>query len=221
MKIQNKIRQHFYSEREEKINILSHGFGLILSIIGFVFLLLRALENGNSIYIFSLTVFGLSLILLYTASTLYHSTQEPVARNRYRMLDMAAIYVLIAGSYTPYALVMLKGTEGWKLFGIIWSIAFVGIIWKIFTTGKYNVISTLFYLFMGYLCLFYINPLLAKLPYEGLMWLISGGAAYTIGVFFYAMDGKIPYNHAIWHACVLFGSFSHFISIFFYVLPSS
>ena len=183
-------------------------------------MLLRALENGDSIYIFSLTIFGLSLISLYTASTLYHSTQEPVARNFYRTLDMIAIYVLIAGSYTPYALVMLKGIEGWKLFGIMWLIAFTGAIWKIFTTGKYNVISTILYLCMGYICLFYINPLLTKLPYEGLIWLISGGAAYTIGIFFYAMDDKIPYNHAIWHACVLFGSFSHFMSIFFYVLPS-
>ena len=220
MRIQKKIQQRFYSNKEERINILSHGFGLILSIIAFVFLLLRALENGNSIYIFSLTVFGLSLILLYTASTLYHSTQEPIARNRYRMLDMIAIYVLIAGSYTPYALVMLKGVEGWRLFGIMWLIAFVGAIWKIFTTGKYNVISTLLYLCMGYICLFYINPLLSKLPYEGLVWLVVGGAAYTIGVFFYAMDDKIPYNHAILHACVLFGSFSHFMSVFFYVLPS-
>jgi len=220
LSIQDKIQQHFYSEQEERINILSHGFGLILSIIGFIFLLLRALENGDSIYIFSLTIFGLSLILLYTASTLYHSTQEPVARNFYRTLDMIAIYVLIAGSYTPYALVMLKGIEGWKLFGIMWLIAFTGAIWKIFTTGKYNVISTILYLCMGYICLFYINPLLTKLPYEGLVWLIIGGAAYTIGVFFYAMYDKIPYNHAIWHACVLFGSFSHFMSIFFYVLPS-
>ena len=164
MRIQKKIQQRFYSNKEERINILSHGFGLILSIIAFVFLLLRALENGNSIYIFSLTVFGLSLILLYTASTLYHSTQEPIARNRYRMLDMIAIYVLIAGSYTPYALVMLKGVEGLKLFGSMWLIAFSGAIWKIFTTGKYNVISTLLYLCMGYICLFYINPLLSKLP---------------------------------------------------------
>lgn len=220
MSIQNKIQQRFYSKQEERINVLSHGFGLVLSIIGFIFLLLRALENGNSIYILSLTIFGLSLILLYAASTLYHSTQEPVARSRYRTLDMIAIYILIAGSYTPYALVMLKGVEGWRLFGIMWLIAFVGAIWKIFTTGRYNIISTLLYLCMGYICLFYINPLLAQLPYEGLIWLISGGAAYTIGVFFYAMDDKIPYNHAIWHGCVLFGSFSHFISIFFYVLPS-
>ena len=151
MSIQNKIQHHFYSKQEERVNILSHGFGLVLSIIGFIFLLLRALGNGNSIYIFSLTIFGLSLILLYTASTLYHSTQEPVARNRYRTLDMIAIYVLIAGSYTPYALVMLKGIEGWKLFGIMWLIAFVGAIWKIFTTGKYNAISTILYLCMGYI----------------------------------------------------------------------
>ena len=206
--------------QEDRINALSHGFGLILSVIGFIFLLLRALNNGDSIYLFSLIVFGLSLILLYAASTLYHSTKEPVARNRYRILDMIAIYVLIAGSYTPYALVMLKGVEGWKLFGIIWLIALAGSIWKIFTTGKYNVISTILYLCMGYICLFYINPLLSKLPYEGLVWLIIGGAAYTIGVFFYFMDKKIPYNHAIWHICVLIGSFSHFMSIFFYVLPS-
>jgi len=183
-------------------------------------LLLRAFNNGDPIYLFSLIVFGLSLILLYTASTLYHSTKEPVARSRYRVLDMIAIYVLIAGSYTPYALVMLKGVEGWKLFGIIWLIALGGSIWKIFTTGKYNVISTILYLCMGYICLFYINPLLSKLPYEGLVWLIIGGAAYTIGVFFYFMDKKIPYNHAIWHICVLLGSFSHFMSIFFYVIPS-
>ena len=112
MSIQNKIQQRFYSKQEERINVLSHRFGLVLSIIGFIFLLLRALENGNSIYILSLTIFGLSLILLYAASTLYHSTQEPVARSRYRTLDMIAIYILIAGSYTPYALVILKGIEG-------------------------------------------------------------------------------------------------------------
>ena len=109
-------------------------------------MLLRAFNNGDPIYLFSLIVFGLSLILLYAASTLYHSTKEPVARSRYRVLDMIAIYVLIAGSYTPYALVMLKGVEGWKLFGIIWLIALGGSIWKIFTTGKYNVISTILYL---------------------------------------------------------------------------
>jgi len=210
---------HFYPEKEERLNVLSHWYGFLCSAICFPFLIVKSVSTGDPIYIFSLTIFGITLMLMFLTSTMYHRSTDPTERNRYRMFDMFAIYTMIAGSYTPYALVLLKGERGWMLFALIWGIALLGILWKSFTFGKYNLSSTFLYVAMGAICLFYVEDLIRLLPYDGLVWLIIGCTSYIVGVFFYLMDNRINYNHFIWHLFVIGGSFSHFISIFFYVLP--
>ena len=210
---------HFYPEKEERLNVLSHWYGFLCSAICFPFLIVKSVSTGDPIYIFSLTIFGITLMLMFLTSTMYHRSTDPTERNRYRMFDMFAIYTMISGSYTPYALVLLKGERGWMLFALIWGIALLGILWKSFTFGKYNLSSTFLYVAMGAICLFYLEDLIRLLPYDGLVWLIIGCTSYIVGVFFYLMDNRINYNHFIWHLFVIGGSFSHFISIFFYVLP--
>jgi len=207
-----------YSPLEEKINITSHAIGLILSIVAFVLLVAFANLHGNVWHIISFSIFGASLIILYAASTFYHSAKTSELRNRLKILDHASIYVLIAGTYTPFSLITLKGTTGWVIFGISWGLAFTGIILKLFFTGKYNLISTVMYVLMGWVIVFAIKPLINNLPLEGLLWLFAGGISYTIGAILYSIE-NIKFNHAIFHMFVLIGSFCHFISVFFYVLP--
>ena len=208
-----------YSPLEEKINIISHAVGLILSIVALVLLVTRAILYGNVWHVVSFSIFGASLIILYAASTFYHSAEKPELRNRLKVFDHASIYALIAGTYTPFTLVTLKGTIGWVIFGISWGLALTGIILKLFFTGKYNLISTIMYVLMGWVIVFAIKPLINNLPLDGLIWLIAGGISYTIGAILYSIK-KIKFNHAIFHMFVLFGSFCHFMSVFFYVLPS-
>ena len=208
----------YYSPVEEKINIISHAIGFILSIVALVLLVTHANLHGDVWHIVSFSIFGASLIVLYAASTFYHNAKKPELRNRLKIIDHAAIYVLIAGSYTPFTLVTLQGTIGWVIFGTSWGLALTGIILKLFFTGKYNLISTLMYVFMGWVIVFAIKPLINNLPLEGLFWLFAGGMAYTIGAILYSIK-KIKFNHAIFHVFVLMGSFSHFVSVFFYVLP--
>ena len=209
----------YYSSIEEKINIISHATGFILSIVAFVLLVMRASLHGDVWQIVSFSIFGASLIILYGASTLYHSAKNPLLRNKLNIIDHASIYVLIAGTYTPFTLVTLKGTIGWVIFGISWGLALTGIILKLFFTGKYDLISTIMYVFMGWVIVFAIKPLIHHLPFEGLLWLFAGGISYTIGAILYSIK-KIKFNHAIFHILVLMGSFCHFVSVFFYVLPS-
>lgn len=208
----------YYSPIEEKINIISHAVGFILSIVALVLLVTHANLHGDVWHIVSFSIFGASLIILYAASTFYHNAKKPELRNRLKIIDHAAIYVLIAGSYTPFTLVTLQGTLGWVIFGTSWGLALTGIILKLFFTGKYNLISTLMYVFMGWVIVFAIKPLINNLPLAGLFWLFAGGMAYTIGAILYSIK-KIKLNHAIFHLFVLMGSFSHFVSVFFYVLP--
>ncbi len=208
----------YYSPIEEKINIISHAIGFILSIVALVLLVTHANLHGDVWHIVSFSIFGASLIILYAASTFYHNAKKPELRNRLKIIDHAAIYVLIAGSYTPFTLVTLQGTIGWVIFGTSWGLALTGIILKLFFTGKYNLISTLMYVFMGWVIVFAIKPLINNLPLAGLFWLFAGGMAYTIGAILYSIK-KIKLNHAIFHVFVLMGSFSHFVSVFFYVLP--
>ena len=208
----------YYAPLEEKINVSTHAFGLLLSIIALVFLLLRASMYGNTRSIVSFAVFGLSLVLLYAVSTLYHSTKKPASRSRLRIYDHASIYVLIAGTYTPFTLITLNGTTGWVIFGISWGLAISGIILKLFFTGKYHLLSTLMYIFMGWVIVFAINPLIGNLSSQGLLWLLAGGVAYTAGAVLYSVR-TIKFNHAIFHIFVLIGSFSHFMSVYFHVLP--
>ncbi|HHJ34826.1 MAG TPA: hemolysin III family protein [Gammaproteobacteria bacterium] len=208
-----------YSLLEERINISSHVIGLLLSIVALVFLVIRATASGELVNIISFTVFGMSLIALYAASTIYHSAPVSERRNRLRIVDHAAIYVLIAGSYTPFTLITLEGLTGWLLFGIAWGMALTGIILKIFFTGRYDLISTLMYVFMGWIIIFAINPLMENLSPDGLSWLVAGGVAYTVGAILYGID-KMKFNHAIFHVFVLLGSFCHFMAVYFYVLPA-
>ena len=205
-----------YSPLEEKINITSHAIGLILSIVAFVLLVAFANLHGNVWHIVSFSIFGASLIILYAASTFYHSAKKPELRNRLKIIDHASIYVLIAGTYTPFTLVTLNGSIGWVIFGISWGLALTGIILKLFFTGKYKLFSTIMYILISMIVVFAIKPLVNNLSLEGLLWLIAGGVFYTIGAILYSIK-KIKFNHAIFHIFVLIGSFCHFISVFFYV----
>ena len=207
-----------YSPIEEKINIISHAVGFVLSIVALVFLVRYASIYGNAWHIVSFSIFGVSLMVLYASSTVYHSAKNPQFRRKMRIVDHASIYILIAGTYTPFTLVTLHGVTGWVLFGVTWGMAVTGIILKFFHTGKYDSISTLMYVFMGWIIVFAIKPLINNLSSEGLFWLVAGGMAYTTGAILYSIN-KIKFNHAIFHLFVLIGSVCHFISVYFYVLP--
>lgn len=207
-----------YSPFEEKLNITSHAVGVFLSIIALVLLVTHASLNGNIWHIVSFSIFGSSLLVLYTASTFYHSAKKPVLRAKLRVLDHASIYVLIAGTYTPFTLVTLNGSTGWTIFAVSWGLALIGIILKLFFTGRFKVISTSMYLLMGWMIIFAIQPLIDKLSAEGLFWLVAGGLAYTLGAILYSIKA-IKLNHAIFHVFVLIGSACHFVSVYLYVLP--
>lgn len=207
---------NYYSKTEEKLNVITHGIGLLLSIVALVFLTMKALEIGSLNYMVSFTVFGISLILLYGASTFYHISIQPNIRAKFKILDHAAIYVLIAGTYTPFTLITLNGWIGWTILSAVWGVALVGIFLKLFYTGRFKKISTIAYVVMGWIIVFAIIPLIEQLSLNGLLWLFSGGVLYTIGAVFYSMN-KVKYNHAIFHVFVLLGSLFHFISIYFHV----
>ena len=210
-------KTNFYSPLEEKTNIISHTIGLILSVIALFLMLVRANGSGNILYIVSAGIFGLSMIALYSASTLYHRAKDPKVRARLRINDHATIYILIAGTYTPFTLITLNGWVGWTVFAVSWGMAITGVILKLFFTGRFSVLSTLMYVFMGWIVIFAIKPLVNNLSSAGLSWLFAGGIAYTTGAVIYSIE-KIKFNHAIFHLFVLLGSFCHFISVYFYVL---
>ncbi|MGB8705554.1 MAG: hemolysin III family protein [Gillisia sp.] len=214
-----KYQHSFYPPLEEKLNIFSHALGFLLSILGLILLILRAEEIGETIHLVSFSIFGASMILLYAASTFYHSARSHKLRYRLNILDHASIYVLIAGTYTPFALVTLHGTFGWVVFGVVWSMALTGIVLKLFYTGKYQTISTIMYVVMGWIIVFAIKPLMQELSPKGLIWLFSGGLSYTVGAVLFSLD-RIKFNHAIFHIFVLLGTFCHFIAIYYYVLPA-
>ncbi|WP_213188524.1 PAQR family membrane homeostasis protein TrhA [Cloacibacterium caeni] len=214
--MEKKTNIQFYSPTEEKLNIWSHAFGIFLSIIALVLLIIKAVQQDNIWMMISFPIFGVSLILLYLASTLYHASKEPQKRFKLKVFDHAAIYVLIAGSYTPFTLVSLNGETGWLIFSMVWVMAFTGIILKLFFTGRFKVISTTMYVLMGWLIVFYFQDLTAHLHEKGVFYLILGGVLYTIGAILYSIK-KIKFNHAIFHFFVLAGSFCHFLSIYLYV----
>lgn len=209
-----------YSALEERINILSHFAGLLLSVVALFFLVQRANQFGSPALLISFSIFGISMIALYAASTLYHSAKNPVRRLRLRTVDHAAIYVLIAGTYTPFCLVTLQGRTGWLIFAMVWSMALTGIVLKLFFTGRYKLLSTTMYVCMGWSILFAVKPLLNNLSGAGTSWLLAGGIAYTLGAIVYSMK-FIKLNHAIFHVFVLAGSVCHFFAVFLHVLPGS
>ena len=211
-------RIKYYSPKEEKINIISHATGFILSIVALVLLVAHASMHGNVWHIVSFSIFGISLIILYAASTFYHSAKKPELRKKMRIIDHASIYVLIAGTYTPFTLITLKGTIGLVILFTVWGLALTGIILKLFFTGKYKLISTLTYIFIGSVIVFAIKPLFNNLSLEGLLWLFAGGMAYIFGAILYSIK-NIKFNHAVFHVFVLIASGCYFVSVFFYVLP--
>lgn len=207
----------YYSKREEQLNVISHGIGFVLSIFALVFLVVFSSLKGSVWHIISFAIYGISLVVLYLASTLFHLAKNQKTRNRLNVFDHTSIYLLIAGTYTPFALVTLQGPWGWSIFGLIWGLAICGIVLKFFFTGKYNLLSTLLYIFMGWIIVIAIVPLVQTFPFNGLIWLFAGGLFYTAGAVFFLID-RIRYNHAIFHFFVLAGSACHFVAVFNYVL---
>jgi len=213
-----KIFPSYYRQAEEKINVITHAFGFLLSVIAFIFFIKKSIELQNLGYAISTIVYAVSLMVLYAASTGYHSAKRRKLRARLNIFDHAAIYILIAGTYTPFTLITLKGTLGYILFSIVWAVAVVGVILKLFYTGKFKLLSTIMYVAMGWIVIFAIKPLLENLPTNGIWLLFAGGFFYTLGAVLFMFD-KLKFNHAIFHVFVLLGSISHFLVIYFYVNP--
>ncbi|MCH1626376.1 PAQR family membrane homeostasis protein TrhA [Ferdinandcohnia quinoae] len=203
--------------KEEIANAITHGVGVLLSIPALVLLIVFAAKYGNAWHVVSFSIFGSTMLLLYLFSTLLHSIHHPKANKVFAILDHSAIYLLIAGTYTPFVLVTLRSWLGWTLFGIVWGLAIIGILFKVFFVGKFMVLSTVFYILMGWLIIIGIKPLYSSLEIEGFILLLSGGILYTVGAIFY-MWRRLPFNHAIWHGFVLAGSAAMFFCVLFYVL---
>ena len=206
--------------REEVANSVTHGLGLVASIVGAVVLVSLAAERGEAWHVVSAAVYGTTLVSLYAASTLYHSLKGTKARDVLRLLDHCAIYLLIAGTYTPITLVSLRGGWGWALFGAVWALAAFGIFFKVFATERFGYLSTVAYILMGWICVFALKPMLLLLSPGAIGLLFAGGVAYTAGTMFYAWE-RVPYSHAVWHLFVIAGSVCHYLAIALYVLAPS
>ena len=203
----------------ELANGITHGTGLALSQLGLVFLVLMAVARGSARHVVACAIYGFTLVLLYLASTLYHSIQAPRIKRVLRLIDHISIYLLIAGTYTPFTLVTLQGSLGWTLFGVIWGLALVGVVFKLCVPpGRWEAVSIVLYLGMGWVAVVAFKPLHASLSTAGLIWVFAGGLAYTLGVVFYFWH-SIRHHHAIWHVFVMLGSACHFFAVMFYVLP--
>lgn len=198
-------------------NAITHGIGVGLSLVGAVYLI-AASTRGTAWDVVSCSVFAATLVLVYLCSTLYHSLVRTRARHVLHVLDHSSIYLLIAGTYTPFTLVSLRGPVGWVLFGAVWALAVAGVIFKCFAVDRFAVASALVYLFQGWFVVFAVRPLLHAIGWHGMMWLGAGGLAYTLGVIFFALD-RLRYFHAVWHVFVLAGSVAHYFAILYYVLP--
>lgn len=204
--------------REEIANALTHGLGAVAALAAGAVLITLAALFGDGWQLAGAIVFCATLLLLYLASTLYHAIPHPVAKSRLKVFDHCAIYLLIAGTYTPFTLVGLRGPWGWTLFGLIWGLALAGCVFKLYFTGRFKGLSTAIYVAMGWLVLIAIEPMLRLLPTWTLGWLFAGGVAYTVGALFY-MSRRLPYAHAIWHAFVIAGSVCHFVAVASQVAP--
>ena len=207
-----------YSSGEEIANSITHGIGVILAIVALGVLAFFSGRYGNVWHIVSVCIYGTTLILLYTASTLYHSIQQPRVKIILQTLDHSAIFLLIAGTYTPFTLVSLRGPWGWSLFGVIWGLAVLGMLFQLSSLRHWRTASIVLYLCMGWVVIVAIKPLIASVATGGIIFLVLGGVAYTSGVLFYKQK-SLKYHHAVWHLFVLTGSIMHFLAILLYVLP--
>jgi len=203
---------------DEYVNALTHGFGLLLACVAVPALIVLAVMHGTAWHVVGVSVYGATLIALYTASTIYHVVQHPPAKRILRILDHSAIYLLIAGTYTPFTLVNLRGVWGWTLLGLVWTLALCGVAWKMVYVERYIVVSTIVYIAMGWIAVIAIRPLFRVVPAAGIGWILAGGIFYTLGVAFFGAT-RLRFNHAVWHLFVLAGSICHYVAVARYVLP--
>ena len=212
------MKRRRQTNTEEWFNTISHGIAALASTLGFVLLVMLGNSSELSFTLFSAIVFGVSLVLLYTFSTIYHGARNEKTKKVFQILDHCGIYLLIAGTYTPVLLVSIGGTTGWVIFGVQWTIAFIGLVIKIFYTGKFDLISTLMYAVMGWMIVIRWQDLVDAIPSAALTLLLAGGISYTVGIVFYLIDTRIKFSHFIWHLFVMAGSLMHFIMIVKYVI---
>ena len=202
--------------RDEIASALTHGLGAVAALAGGAVLITLAALHGDGWQLGASIVFGVSLLLLYTASTLYHAIQHPVAKGRLKVFDHCAIYLLIAGTYTPFTLGVLRGPWGWTLFGLVWAMALAGIAAKAFGGIRWPHLSTALYLAMGWIALIAVKPMWQLIPAWGLFWLVAGGLSYTLGVIFFVTDSRMRYGHFVWHLFVAGGTACHVVAVFYY-----
>jgi hemolysin III len=201
------------SQAEEMANSISHGVGLLAALVGTPFLIRNAVQQEDAGFSVGTSLFCATMIFLYLASTLYHAFPAGKAKRVFRVIDHSAIFLLIAGTYTPFTIGVIHGSWGWTLFGIVWGLAVVGVAQKAFDKTSHPILSTGLYLLMGWVVLIAVDPLLAKVPSTSLFWLFAGGLSYTAGVAFYATDSRLQYGHLIWHLFVLAGTICHFLAV--------
>jgi hemolysin III len=218
MKVDDRLV--YYSPREELANRLTHGAAALASIPALVVLMIVAARTGDPYRVVSSALFAGSLCAFYVISTLYHSFRRPRVRYVFRILDHAGIYLVIAASYTPFTLVSLRAGSGWVLFAVVWGLAIAGVVFKSLMTHRLRFLAPALYVALGWLVVVDLEGLLTAVPSGGLIWLVAGGIAYTVGILFYAID-RIPYNHAIWHLFVIAGSVCHYLAVLWYVVPDT
>lgn len=212
------VNTYTYNRKEEIANAITHGIGTVLSVVALVLLIVFASLRGTVWHIVSFSIYGTTMLLLYLNSTLVHSLREGKAKDLFEFFDHSAIYLFIAGTYTPFLLVAIRGTFGWTLFGIIWGVALVGVLFKAYFVKKFLFMSTVFYIAMGWLIIIAWNPLSVVVADGGMILLMAGGILYTVGTVFYVWRG-FPFHHAIWHLFVLAASITHFFAVIIYLLP--
>jgi len=204
------------SQGEEIANSISHGLGLVAALVGTPFLIVQAARHGDAGFIAGTSIFSATAAILYLASTLYHALPAGKAKRVFRIIEHSAIYLLIAGTYTPFTLGVLSGAWGWTLFGVTWVLAAAGVALKAFSRASHPILSTVLYLLMGWVVVIAVDPLLARMPTAGLLWLIAGGLSYTAGVVFFATDSRLQYGHLVWHLFVMAGTACHYFAIIWY-----
>lgn len=204
------------SQAEEIANSISHGIGLVAALVGTPFLIMHAARHGDAGFIVGTSVFSATVIFLYLASTLYHALPMSKAKGVFRVIEHSAIFLLIAGTYTPFTLGVLRGAWGWTLFGVVWGLAVAGVAMKAFDKASHPILSTGLYLLMGWVVVIAVDPLLARVPTAGLLWLLAGGLSYTAGVAFFATDSRLQYGHLIWHLFVIAGTACHYFAVLWY-----
>lgn len=216
--MQKMSNTHIFTKKEEVANAIIHGIGAVLSVIALITLIISASESGTAWHVTSFTIYGVTMLLLYVSSTLVHSFPQGRVKDIFEICDHASIYLFIAGTYTPFLFLVVKGALGWTLFGIVWGMALVGVVFKLFFTKKFLYLSTVLYIIMGWLIVFAWKPLVISLAPGGLVLLVIGGVLYTVGAVFYVWR-MFPFHHAVWHVFVLAGTVVHFFGVFYYLLP--